>query len=149
MLTLVWVRGNICCHRTIHTSPGCDLYWPTPFYGSRRICHSLLEAQSRLPIDTPANHANQECNSRCVECSTCTEIRLRSSRYPVYVGRPRFFSNCSVNGKKVEIAVKQIVCGNKGVQVSGTVGNPESLEEYRQFVEVEKVHAERNRSARL
>jgi len=60
-----------------------------------------------------------------------------------------FSFNGSVNGKKVEIAVKQIVCGNLGIQVSGTVGNPESLEEYRQFVEVEKVHAERNRSARL
>jgi len=58
-------------------------------------------------------------------------------------------TDISVNGKKVEIAVKQIVSGNVGVQVSGTVGNPESLEEYRQFVEVEKVHSERNRSARL
>lgn len=51
---------------------------------------------------------------------------------------PRWWSNGSVNGKKVEIAVKQIVCGNLGIQMSGTVGNPESLEEYRQFVEVEK-----------
>jgi hypothetical protein len=54
-----------------------------------------------------------------------------------------------MNGKKVEIAVKQIVCGNVGIQVSGTVGNPESLEEYRQFVDVERVHNERNRAAKL
>ena len=45
--------------------------------------------------------------------------------------------------------MKQIVSGNVGVQVSGTVGNPESLEEYRQFVEVEKVDGERSTMARL
>jgi len=45
--------------------------------------------------------------------------------------------------------VKQIVSGNTSVQVSGTVGNPDSLEEYRQFVEVERVHTERARIARL
>jgi hypothetical protein len=54
-----------------------------------------------------------------------------------------------LNGKKVEIAVKQIVSGNVKMQVSGTVGNPESLEEYRQFVEVEKVHKERYRGAKI
>jgi hypothetical protein len=54
-----------------------------------------------------------------------------------------------MNRKKVEIAVKQIVCGIVRVQVSGTVENRESLEEYRQFVEVEKVHNERTKGARL
>jgi hypothetical protein len=61
-------------------------------------------------------------------------------------------SDCSdfrLNGKKVEIAVKQIVSGNVKMQVSGTVGNPESLEEYRQFVEVERVHKERYRGAKI
>jgi hypothetical protein len=58
-------------------------------------------------------------------------------------------SDDSVNGKKVEIAVKQVVSGIPGVQVSGTVGNPEALEEYRQFVDVERVHKERSRSAKL
>jgi hypothetical protein len=62
------------------------------------------------------------------------------------VGEP---TDCRLNGKKVEIAVKQIVSGNTKMQVSGTVGNPESLEEYRQFVEVEKVHKERYRGAKI
>ena len=57
-------------------------------------------------------------------------------------------SDTRVNGKKVEIAVKQIVSG-RIIQVSGTVGNPEALEEYTQFVDVEKVDRERNPRARL
>lgn len=57
-------------------------------------------------------------------------------------------SDIRVNGKKVEIAVKQIVSG-RIIQVSGTVGNPEALEEYTQFVDVEKVDRERNPRARL
>jgi hypothetical protein len=65
----------------------------------------------------------------------------------------RSFLDCvtdnSVNGKKVEIAVKQIICGNVGVQVSGTVGNPESLEEYRQFIDVERIHRERSHLGKL
>jgi hypothetical protein len=58
-------------------------------------------------------------------------------------------SDCRLNGKKVEIAVKHIVSGSTKMQVSGTVGNPESLEEYRQFVEVEKVHKERYRGSKI
>lgn len=76
--------------------------------------------------------------------STCSELRTSHIRKSLEVK-----VNVSVNGKKVEIAVKQIVSGNTGVQVSGTVGNPESLEEYKQFVEVERVHSERSRLARL
>jgi hypothetical protein len=48
-------------------------------------------------------------------------------------------SDCRLNGKKVEIAVKHIVSGS----------TPESLEEYRQFVEVEKVHKERYRGSKI
>lgn len=78
--------------------------------------------------------------------STCSKFKTYHTRNS-HVIAARL--TASVNGKKVEIAVKQIICGIVGVQVSGTVGNPESLEEYHQFVEVEKVHSERNRGARL
>jgi hypothetical protein len=61
----------------------------------------------------------------------------------------KFLSRSSMNRKKLEIAVKQIVCGIVRAQVSGTVENPESLEECRQFIEVEKVHHERTKGARL
>ena len=46
----------------------------------------------------------------------------------------------TVNGKKVEIAVKQIVSG-MNIKVSATVGNPASLEEYRKYAERDTVPA--------
>ncbi|KAJ6157911.1 hypothetical protein N7470_005503 [Penicillium chermesinum] len=44
----------------------------------------------------------------------------------------------TVNLKKVELPVKQIVCGRK-IQPSGTLLNPGSLDYYYQFAEVEKL----------
>ncbi|GBE80624.1 Malonamoyl-CoA synthetase vrtB [Sparassis crispa] len=44
----------------------------------------------------------------------------------------------TVNGKKIEIAVKQIVSGSN-LKPSGTVVNPESLQLYYKYREVEKV----------
>ena len=72
---------------------------------------------------------------------------LKFRTYPI---RNSYFdlAEMRVNGKKVEIAVKQIVSG-RIVQVSGTVGNPESLQEYKQFVEVEKVEREKILKAKL
>jgi acetoacetyl-CoA synthetase len=43
-----------------------------------------------------------------------------------------------VNGKKVELPVKQIVSG-KIVKPSGTLANPQSLQFYYQFAKVEEV----------
>ncbi|EJD05262.1 acetoacetyl-CoA synthetase [Fomitiporia mediterranea MF3/22] len=42
----------------------------------------------------------------------------------------------TVNSKKIEIAVKQIVSGSK-LKPSGTVANPESLKQYYRFYEIE------------
>ena len=47
----------------------------------------------------------------------------------------------TVNGKKVELPVKQIVSG-KQIQASSTLLNPESLEFYYRFAEVEKLARE-------
>ena len=44
----------------------------------------------------------------------------------------------TVNGKKVEIAVKQIVSGST-LKPSGTVANPESLQLYYKYRELEKL----------
>lgn len=44
----------------------------------------------------------------------------------------------TVNLKKVELPVKQIVSG-RIIKPSGTLANPDSLQFYYQFVEVEKV----------
>jgi len=44
----------------------------------------------------------------------------------------------TVNGKKIEIAVKQIVSGSN-LQPSGTVANPESLKLYYKYRDIEKV----------
>lgn len=43
----------------------------------------------------------------------------------------------TINGKKVEIAVKRILSGDK-VQVSSTVANPESLKFFERFVQLEE-----------
>lgn len=45
----------------------------------------------------------------------------------------------TVNGKKVELPVKQIVSGKK-IKPSGTLGNPESLEYYYRFAEDANLH---------
>ena len=47
-------------------------------------------------------------------------------------------SQTTVNLKKVELPVKQIVSGKK-IKASGTLANPESLEFYYQFARVEEV----------
>ncbi|KAI5812685.1 acetoacetyl-CoA synthase [Pyronema omphalodes] len=47
----------------------------------------------------------------------------------------------TINFKKVELPVKQIVCGKK-ITPSGTLRNPESLQFYYQFVEIEKMASE-------
>jgi len=44
----------------------------------------------------------------------------------------------TINGKKVELPVKEIVCGKKVVP-SGTLANPESLSFFYKFVDVEKI----------
>ncbi|KAJ3774088.1 acetoacetyl-CoA synthetase [Lentinula raphanica] len=44
----------------------------------------------------------------------------------------------TINGKKIEIAVKQIVSGSN-LKPSGTVANPESLKLYYKYKEIEKV----------
>jgi len=44
----------------------------------------------------------------------------------------------TVNGKKIEIAVKRIISGID-VQPSGTVANPESLKPYYKYRDLESV----------
>jgi acetoacetyl-CoA synthetase len=48
------------------------------------------------------------------------------------------YAQTTVNLKKVELPVKQIVSG-KIIKPSGTLANPESLKYYEQFAKVEKV----------
>ncbi|TKX26881.1 AMP-binding enzyme-2 [Elsinoe australis] len=62
---------------------------------------------------------------------------------------PRFVFQCwdiptTVNLKKVELPVKRIVSGEK-VKPSGTLLNPESLDFYYQFAEVEKLEAPKSK----
>lgn len=54
----------------------------------------------------------------------------------------------TINFKKVELPVKQILCG-KVVVPSSTLRNPESLQFYYRFVEVEKAAARALEEARL
>ncbi|KAI9373199.1 hypothetical protein BJX61DRAFT_398983 [Aspergillus egyptiacus] len=64
--------------------------------------------------------------------------RALSARHvPKYVFETKEIPT-TVNLKKVELPVKQIVSGKK-IKASGTLLNPESLEYYYQFVDVEKL----------
>ena len=47
----------------------------------------------------------------------------------------------TINGKKIELAVKQIVSGRK-INPSGSVANPESLRFYERFVKLEEMVAQ-------
>lgn len=53
----------------------------------------------------------------------------------------------TVNNKKIEIAVKQIVSGSS-LKPSGTVANPESLQHYYKFRDLEKLLATEGQKAR-
>jgi acetoacetyl-CoA synthetase len=46
----------------------------------------------------------------------------------------------TINGKKVEIAVKKIISGTD-VKVSSTVANPQCLDEYKQYRDIEHVRS--------
>ncbi|KAL2377919.1 hypothetical protein RJZ90_006383 [Blastomyces dermatitidis] len=64
---------------------------------------------------------------------------IRSGLSPRHV--PKFIIETpeipvTINGKKVEIAVKRIISGDT-VQVSSTVANPQSLKYFEQFVHIE------------
>lgn len=45
----------------------------------------------------------------------------------------------TVTGKKVELPVKQIISGNKNIKASSSISNPESLEYFYQFVDIENI----------
>jgi acetoacetyl-CoA synthetase len=55
-----------------------------------------------------------------------------------WLNSTHFLSQYTVNGKKIEIAVKQIVSGSN-LKPSGTVANPESLQLYYRYRDIEKV----------
>ena len=55
------------------------------------------------------------------------------------------FVQYTVNGKKIEIAVKQIVSGSD-LKPSGTVANPESLDLYYKYRDIELLARERTKA---
>lgn len=68
------------------------------------------------------------------------EQQIRSSLSPRHV--PRYILQVedipvTINGKKVEIAVKKIISGAK-VKVSSTVANTDSLKEYLKYRDYEE-----------
>ncbi|EEQ27492.1 acetoacetyl-CoA synthase [Microsporum canis CBS 113480] len=82
---------------------------------------------------------NQTVNTLTPELEQRLRLAIRTGLSPRHV--PRFVVQVpeipvTINGKKVEIAVKKIISGNK-VQVSATVANPKSLEFYEQFYRLE------------
>jgi acetoacetyl-CoA synthetase len=75
--------------------------------------------------------------------STITEVKdtIRKALSPRHV--PKYVFEVpdipyTINGKKIEVAVKQIVCG-MDIVPSGAVANPEALAYYKSFYEIEQV----------
>ncbi|PPQ98788.1 hypothetical protein CVT24_003346 [Panaeolus cyanescens] len=82
--------------------------------------------------------AGNECNSELIESIKQAIKKALSARHvPAYIF-PIADIPYTVNGKKIEIAVKQIVSGSN-LQPSGTVANPESLKLYYKFRDLETV----------
>lgn len=70
--------------------------------------------------------------------------RIRQARSPRHV--PRYIFQVpeipyTINGKKIEIAVKQIISG-QAITPSGAVANPECFSHYKEYVEIERREAE-------
>lgn len=63
---------------------------------------------------------------------------LSKRHVPKYIFDLRGEIPTTINGKKVELPVKEIVCGKKVIP-SGTLANPESLNFFYKFVDVEKI----------
>lgn len=76
---------------------------------------------------------------------------IRQARSPRHV--PRYIFQVSqvpytINGKKIEIAVKKIISG-EAVTPSGAVANPESFAAFKKFVNVEQVYQARQQNVKL
>nr|CDI51231.1 related to Acetoacetyl-CoA synthetase [Melanopsichium pennsylvanicum 4] len=54
----------------------------------------------------------------------------------------------TLNGKKTELAVKAVVNGNFAFKPSSATANPQSLDEYKQYADLESVLASRNKPKR-
>ncbi|KAK7043175.1 hypothetical protein VNI00_008529 [Paramarasmius palmivorus] len=77
--------------------------------------------------------------TKTLETEIRTAIRksLSARHVPAYIFRIEDIPY-TVNGKKIEIAVKQIISGST-LKPSGTVANPESLQLYYKYRDLEKV----------
>jgi acetoacetyl-CoA synthetase len=72
----------------------------------------------------------------------------RSARHvPKYMFRVKEIPY-TINGNKIEIAVKQIISGKK-VRPSGTVANPQCFASYKRFYDIEKADCEKDQMIRL
>ena len=76
---------------------------------------------------------------------------IKQARSPRHV--PKYVFQVSevpytINGKKIEIAVKKIISG-ENVIPSGAVANPEAFAAFKKFVDVEKLYQERQQKPKL
>lgn len=67
-------------------------------------------------------------------------VRLSSFYCSTTASNSSCFAQYTVNNKKIEIAVKQIVSGTS-LAPSGTVANPDSLKLYQKYYDIETVLA--------
>uniref|UniRef100_A0A0W0FQT6 AMP-dependent synthetase/ligase domain-containing protein n=1 Tax=Moniliophthora roreri TaxID=221103 RepID=A0A0W0FQT6_MONRR len=79
--------------------------------------------------------------TKVLENEICNAIRksLSARHVPAYIFEVEDIPY-TVNGKKIEIAVKQIVSGSS-LKPSGTVANPESMQLYYKYRNIEKVNS--------
>lgn len=96
---------------------------------SKRHVPKYIFEMPELPVSTVMEPASPKLFSFPYPWSRKFYMRIRIRLHQIQI---------TVNHKKVELPVKQIVSGQP-VQLSGTLLNPRSLEYFRQFVQVEKL----------
>jgi len=109
--------ARILMNSSTRSSLSCGRRWPTHIASSMRAGQKL---------DPPFEGAIR----------AAIRASLSSRHVPAYILEVKELPY-TVNGKKIEIAVKKIVSGMRVVP-SATVANPESLESYYQYQDIEK-----------
>ena len=113
----------------------------------RRASHALFAPETWGSVHAGPGCTSEKRDSYRAEPPPCADVHVRDTRNSgMYFCNknkifksgtdPRISSQTTVNLKKVELPVKQIVSG-KIIKPSGTLLNPKSLDFYYQFAKVE------------
>lgn len=121
------------------------------------VADSIVVGQRRKGIDEDENvllfvkcREGEKLNDeRKTEISQAIKTAYSARHVPKHIFQVRDIP-VTANGKKTELAVKAVVCGNTKFKPSSATANPEALDEYRQYADLEQVlKRSGDRSSRL